>query len=750
MKIKYPFLLSVILVLLSGSIFAATGDTTKVRIHNHTDMTWFGNYDATGVLPPATKTYSKITMHYKMQCATTGCSGWDYTTQMLLMKPTGTYDSTLILVPNFTVNGNTIDTFRYSSDTTWVTMFDTLNDLTDSVLATTLLVREFSDTTQPYTQTDSFNAWPANYWNYYYDTNGAKIDSHYVTSNAIKVVYRTTDYSAPFEILQPYELGRVITPYGSYYNSQWINDYVFDVTDYASILHDSVLIRAFYSGYSSGFAVTLDFEFIEGTPARTVKNIHPMYKGYWGYGNQGNSIENYLVPKTFNLNTDEKMMMLRFTPTGHSFGGPDNCAEFCEKIYDVVINNQTVFQKSVWRNDCGENPLYHQSGTWLYDRANWCPGAKGLRHDFDIPANFFTPGQPVTADINFEQYTNQGGNPGYEITGELFTYGEPNHQLDAAIDDIISPTKDDAHSRFNPACANPRVVIKNMGATPLQSAIIRYGVRGETNYNYYWNGYLNFNEVQEVQLPNIVLNSGTADSIFEVKIIAPNGIGGTDENPYNDIARSIASKPTVMDSVFVFALRTNADANESNWDLKDDAGTILYSNDGSAYAPNTVYRDTFHLEPGCYTFVLRDVAEDGLSFFANNSGTGFARFTRPNNQVIKTFQADFGSYISMNFMVGTPQLPEPNAVSEVSEPLMFEVYPNPTTGKLSVDLALPKAQDVTIEVTNMVGQVIETRKVNNYLSHIESFDLSKQPSGFYFVRIKAGNNSYVKKVVVQK
>lgn len=749
MKIKYSFLL-LLLVTVTGYLYAGVGDTTKLRIHNHTDMTWFGNYDATGVMPPATNTYSKILMHYKMQCATTGCSGWDYTTQILLMKPTGTYDSTLILVPNFTVNGNTVDTFRYNIDTTWVTVFDTLNDVTDSVYSVSSLVREFSDTTQPYTQTDSFYTWPGNYWNYYFDANGNKIDSVFITTTETKVVYRTTDYSAPFEVLQPYELGRVITPYGSYYNAQWINDYVFDITDFAPLLHDTVLIRAFYSGWSSGFAVTLDFEFIEGTPARTVKNVRPMYKGYWGYGNPGNSIENYLVPRTFNLAADEKMMMLRFTPTGHSFGGPDNCAEFCEKVYDVVINNQLVNQRSVWRNDCGENPLFHQSGTWLYDRANWCPGAKGLRHDFDIPPTFFTPGQPVTVNVDFEPYTNQGGNPGYEITSDLFTYGEPNHQLDATIEDVINPTKDDAHARFNPSCANPRVVIKNLGSTPLESAIIRYGIKGETNYNYYWNGYLTFNQSLEVQLPNIILNPGTASSTFEAFIYAPNGIGGADDYPYNDTVRTYAEKPPVYDSMFIFVLKTNADATESNWEVKDDAGNVIKFNDGSSYAPNTVYRDTFRLQEGCYEFILRDAAEDGLSFFANNSGNGYARFLRPNNNIIKNFQPDFGSYISQIFMVGNPQLPAPNAVQNVVEPLMFEVYPNPTSGKLSVDLSLAKAENVNIDVVNMVGQTIENRKVANYLSHIESFDLQSQPAGVYFVKVKIGEKSFTKKVVLQR
>ena len=60
-------------------------------------------------------------MHYIMGCATGGCSGWDYTTIIELMQHTGVIDSTLALAPSFTVDGNVIDTFHYSTALTYHT-----------------------------------------------------------------------------------------------------------------------------------------------------------------------------------------------------------------------------------------------------------------------------------------------------------------------------------------------------------------------------------------------------------------------------------------------------------------------------------------------------------------------------------------------------------------------------------------------------------------------------------------------------
>ena len=74
-------------------------------------------------------------------------------------------------------------------------------------------------------------------------------------------------------IIEDFELGRAISPYGAYmnpndtngYDENWKHRYTFDVTDFQHLLKDSVEIDAFYSGWSSGFSVTLNFEFI-GVP----------------------------------------------------------------------------------------------------------------------------------------------------------------------------------------------------------------------------------------------------------------------------------------------------------------------------------------------------------------------------------------------------------------------------------------------------------------------------------------------------
>ena len=78
-------------------------DTTFVTVHDNVDMTWYGSYNAWGEFPSGQDSYRKILMHYTLGCASNGCSGWDYTTNVNLRKRLT--DSTNIC-PSFILNGD--------------------------------------------------------------------------------------------------------------------------------------------------------------------------------------------------------------------------------------------------------------------------------------------------------------------------------------------------------------------------------------------------------------------------------------------------------------------------------------------------------------------------------------------------------------------------------------------------------------------------------------------------------------------
>jgi hypothetical protein len=726
------------------SVHAGAGDTTVVQSHLNTHMGNYGDYDLMTGFPDGSVSYSKILMVYRLGCPPTGCSAWDYTTEVMARIPTGTYDSTQVQHPSFTANGIALDSLPYSNSITWTYFLDVNSGGTDSVQNQLITVYFFEDSLNPQTATDSMFVYNGYYYNYLY-SGGVVTDSVWVGGDGILYQNFYTGYNV-FEVIEDFELGRVMTPYANGFALTWGRDYVFDVTDYTTILRDSLVIRVHYDGYSDGFAASVKFYFIEGTPARTPLRIRTIYPlRYYEYGITTNPIENHLIAKTFDIDSSETQAVIRVIPSGHSFGGALNCAEFCQKYYRWMVDGTQRFTQLVWRNDCGLNPLWHQPGTWLYDRSNWCPGEKALPRLHEL-TSYITPGDSVNLDMNFDAYTYSGGagfNPGYILSAHLVTYGPLNFQTNASMEQIIAPNSEFEYSRVNPICDKPVVMIRNSGALPLTSCDIVYGIKGGVQQTFNWTGNLFFNETATVTLPALTWGSagGTPD-VFEAWITNPNGTN--DEYLYNDTMRSAVNFTQMLPVQFALLWKTNSAFTETTYQLTDNTGAVLYSN--GFLSPNTIYRDTFNLASGCYTLKISDSGKDGLSFFANSDGVGYARLVNTIGlaTVIKYFEADFGTSITYNFTVGYM-----TSVEEKMKDIRFGVSPNPTSGMVDINLILPAAENIQIAILNQLGQEVYHETKNNFLQDIFSINLENQPAGMYYVVIQTESGKLTRKLLVE-
>ncbi len=733
-----------ILTFNSSESKAGPGDTTSIRVHDAVHMSWWGQYNVWGVFPPAGTSYRRINLDFTFGCPPTGCSDWDYTVQVEALHKTGTFDSTMVLAPYYTVSGNSPDTIYTNLNPVYVTFYDSTAGSMDSLVAAQYWVMIHNDPVNPLLITDSLLVYPGNFYNYVYGPGGTVTDSVLVGSANTLINSFTITYNV-FEIIERIELARVITPYGGYYGLNWTNTVHFDITDLAPILQDSVEIRAFYGGWSDGFSLTLDFHFIEGTPPRTparIRNIYSSGPGGFPYGNANNPIENYLVPKTFPVDAGETNAMLRIIPTGHG-AGTQNCAEFCLKNYRVKVDGVQAFQQQIWRSDCGLNHLMHQAGTWLYDRANWCPGEKGTVREHDI-SGLITPGNAVTLDMDLDAYTNSvtSQNPNYIMAAQLITYGNPNFSNDISMEEILAPNNDFYYNRYNPICNNPIVVIKNTGANPVTSATITYGIRGATPSVYNWSGNLAFNQTVQVQLGAIDWTSltNTPDE-FYAYVSSPNGL--VDDYAYNDTMHTYLNFPAQLPYSFVILFQSNLAYYETTYNIKDDQGNVVFNN--GLLSASTIFRDTVALAPGCYTFTINDSGKDGLSFFANNDGVGFIRFVNAFGPgVLKFFEADFGTRLSYQFTVDylltTPQ---------VESKGVMNLYPNPASRLLTVDLAFPSAQSGVIHIRDAVGKLVHSEDFHQQDNPRLQHDLKGLPSGIYHVTATTPEFQLTRRLVVQ-
>ncbi len=618
----------------------------------------------------------------------------------------------------------------------------------DSIMREAVSLQLFEDFDNPAVQTDLQYVWEAGY-SYLFDVNGNAIDSTSNVSEATINQIITAYYGEPFEVVDRFELGRYITPYGI--NLDLGEDgftWVFDVSDYATVLKGDKRLTA--GNWQE--LLDLKFVFFEGTPPRDIIDIQNVYGG-GGYNyNTSDLINGNLEEKSFDLPSGTEMSKLKIRTTGHGFGGTLNCAEFCPRNNNIYINGTLSYVQELWRNDCGSNPLYPQGGTWIYDRANWCPGAEVTTDEYELTP-FLTSGQPLTLQYQFQDgYTWNGGGstPYYRIETQLVTYGAPNFTNDASIEEIIAPNLEKFYLRKNPICGSPIIRIKNTGEANLTSLKIKYGIEDGASNTYTWTGNLAFFEETQVTLPPFNNNGewNTSTQIFFAEIIDNN-----DNYEFNNYLESEFELTPDFYSYdyYVFNLLTNNAGGETSNTLKDEDGNIVTS--GAGYFNNTLYSDTFFLENGCYSFQIKDSDGDGLSFWANNDGSGSAvlKGIRTNpitfSELIYSFPVDFGNEITFNFTIGgiNTDTEEP----ETFQPII-EMFPNPSSGLVNLKVQLAYSQDIRINVFDIVGHHVFQKELEKVSLEFVPLELSHLSPGIYNCSIETDQGVITKKMIISK
>ncbi|MCF8378289.1 MAG: T9SS type A sorting domain-containing protein [Bacteroidales bacterium] len=199
------------------------------------------------------------------------------------------------------------------------------------------------------------------------------------------------------------------------------------------------------------------------------------------------------------------------------------------------------------------------------------------------------------------------------------------YSLDAEAKAVKYPT-----GLFCGSSVEPVVLIKNMGADNLTSLDIEYSINGGTSQSYSWTGDLGFNLGEEVTLPEITFSSQAVNTI-DISVSNPNG--QPDPNPDNDfISHDFNASPLVTSSTVLFELKTDNYPEETTWQLKNSAGTVLYSGGPYTGQANTVFNETWTLDASdCYTYIIYDLYGDGICC---SYGLGYYKIKDENGTVL--------------------------------------------------------------------------------------------------------------------
>jgi len=550
----------------------------------------------------------------------------------------------------------------------------------------------------------------------------------------------------------PFEIGRYITPYGKGLDltpdgRRW----VFDVSDYGPVLQGKKLLVA----GNNQELLDLQFIMIKGTPARNVRKIEGIYNPGQGgsYSYNGMWLGDEAGPQEEILDaTQGTQWRVKTRTTGHGGGAGENCAEFCPKTHYMAVNGQPAWNWYLW-TECATNFVYPQGGTWVYDRAGWCPGQDVGTYNWELTP-LAQPGDTVTFDYDVEG-PNGNADGNWVIQAQLVTYDAPNFTIDASLEQILAPTTEDAYSRSNPICGKPIVRVRNNGTTTITSLRISFGAEGGTECQYVWTGNIPFLGTKDITLPSFEwFGLDVSNPVFYARIEQVNNVADTYTR--NNELRSPFTLPSVYYSGYILEIKSNKAASQNSWEIRNEAGAIVKSK--VILANSKTYRDTLNMPIGCYTFRFKDIGNDGLTWWANTSqGSGTVKIFQADGVTVDTaFQSDFGAEIYHQFTMGEGLGTAPTGVlcGNVANDAPLEMaremslYPNPASGAFNVVLDLPAREDVSVSVFSMLGQEM----FRTALGQTQARTISVQaglPAGAYLVRVATPTRTHTQVLVVE-
>ena len=534
------------------------------------------------------------------------------------------------------------------------------------------------------------------------------------------------------------ELSRFITPFANAgwprFPSTWKQPYVYDVTDFYPLLKDSATVRILYSGYSGGFTANVKFAFIEGVPERNVYGIAPLWRGGFNYGDTSDPINKHIPARLLTAPSNTNSAELKFTVTGHGADSTSECCEFASNNYYVILDNTGIDTVSIWRDNCGQNELYPQGGTWVFDRGNWCPGDAVNTNTHVLTG--ITANSNYSVDVNFSPYSDAPHHDfgDYFLEGHVVYYGNINHTLDASLNDIISPNNFADHFRENPSGNSPIVKVRNTGSTTINSITFSYGVKDSVATQYTWTGTLaslkdtNLTLAPLNTLTHMSLSGFNGVSTFFVKIVSVNGT--IDQDTTNNHLQSSFIVAPSWPNNFIVNLKTNNEGANGNlnqnpsgttWTITDMNDNILYSELNTSYY--TTYKDTITLpSKGFYKLTLTDAACDGLQWWANTQywpgfKAGSFKITQYNGTTAinmngynytGTWNNDFGCGFTQYFTTYTYTAGIHDITKSTPNIIAF---PNPANDYLKILLSGIENINGQFEIVDAMGKVVLTHKV---------------------------------------
>jgi len=309
-----------------------------------------------------------------------------------------------------------------------------------------------------------------------------------------------------------------------------------------------------------------------------------------------------------------------------------------------------------------------------------------------------------------------------------------------------------------PSCTTPNptapakvISLYNRGSSNLTSAVISYNMNGGANQTQNWSGTLAPNKYALVTLTN-----SNSNGTLNVSITSVNGVA--DQRTTNNTASKVfgnasGSLAYANSTSFTFNLTGDRWGSEINWELTNQAGTVLYSGGTGGTYPDAAANGTQVLVSnqvwnlpanGCYTLTVNDSYGDGLF---DGVGQGFYTVTSGSSTLVNV--TDF---VEAGNPADTPisrvsYFTNNSALSSDEFNLLEDVilYPNPSNDFFSIFLPQGIQRSGKLEIYNNLGQQIAVKQIESESDL--NINVSNYSNGVYFLNLNIGDHSKTLKFI---
>jgi hypothetical protein len=83
------------------------------------------------------------------------------------------------------------------------------------------------------------------------------------------------------------------------------------------------------------------------------------------------------------------------------------------------------------------------------------------------------------------------------------------------------------------------------------------------------------------------------------------------------------------------------------------------------------------------------------------------------------------------------------------EALNYNVYPNPATNQVTIQLSNEKAEEASVMIVNNLGQVVKNLNLGKALELDHNLATGDLPAGIYYIKVSCGERITTKKLIIQ-